>query len=136
VSQPVRVLVVDDDQVLRAGASGFLLKDTPPAAIIEAVRRVAAGDPMLSPTVTGQLIAHVAAVDRRTPGESRTGRARARLDQLSDREREVALARPQPAVLRAVADHQPITPVIETVRGLLAESVAFLSWAFRRRGRC
>ncbi len=45
---------------LRAGASGFLLKDTPPAAIVDAVRRVAAGDPMLSPTVTRQLMAHLA----------------------------------------------------------------------------
>ncbi len=34
---------------LRAGASGFLLKDTPPAQIVDAVRRVAAGDPILSP---------------------------------------------------------------------------------------
>ena len=84
-----------DDQVLRAlraGASGFLLKDTPPAAIVEAVRRVAAGEPMLSPTVTRQLIAHVAEVGQTTPEETRVARARARLDQLSDREREVALA--------------------------------------------
>jgi DNA-binding NarL/FixJ family response regulator len=84
-----------DDQVLRAlraGASGFLVKDTPPAAIVEAVRRVAAGEPMLSPTVTRQLIAHVATVDPATPAEGRTGRALARLGQLSDREREVALA--------------------------------------------
>jgi DNA-binding NarL/FixJ family response regulator len=83
-----------DDQVLRAlraGAGGFLLKDTPPAAIVEAVRRVAAGEPMLSPTVTRQLIAHVAGVDP-APEEARTSRARARLDQLSAREREVALA--------------------------------------------
>ena len=37
---------------LRAGASGFLLKDTPPAEIVAAVRGVAAGEPMLSPAVT------------------------------------------------------------------------------------
>lgn len=77
-------------RALRAGASGFLLKDTPPAAIVEAVRRVAAGEPMLSPTVTRQLIAHVAAAEQ--PGDARVVRARARLGQLSDREREVALA--------------------------------------------
>jgi DNA-binding NarL/FixJ family response regulator len=47
---------------------------------------------MLSPTVTRQLIAHVAAVEETAPGDVRTSRARARLDQLSDREREVALA--------------------------------------------
>jgi DNA-binding NarL/FixJ family response regulator len=84
-----------DDQVLRAlraGASGFLLKDTPPAAIVEAVRRVAAGEPMLSPTVTRQLIAHVAAAVPTASGDARADRARARLDQLSERERDVALA--------------------------------------------
>ena len=46
-------------RALRAGASGFLLKDTPPPEILRAIRRVAAGEPMLSPTVTRQLIAHV-----------------------------------------------------------------------------
>ncbi|WP_369138179.1 response regulator transcription factor [Modestobacter versicolor] len=84
-----------DDQVLRAlraGASGFLVKDTPPAAIVEAVRRVAAGEPMLSPTVTRQLIAHVAAAAPAGSGDGRADRARARLAQLSDREQEVALA--------------------------------------------
>ena len=84
-----------DEQVLRAlraGASGFLVKDTPPAAIVEAVRRVAAGEPMLSPTVTRQLIAHVAAVESASPADVRVREARARLDQLSDRERDVALA--------------------------------------------
>uniref|UniRef100_UPI000A59A871 response regulator n=1 Tax=Streptomyces caniscabiei TaxID=2746961 RepID=UPI000A59A871 len=46
-----------DDQVLRAlraGAAGFVLKDTSPAEIVEAVRRVAAGEPALSPAVTRQ----------------------------------------------------------------------------------
>jgi len=46
-------------RALRAGASGFLLKDTPPADILHAVLRVAAGDPILSPTVTRQLITHL-----------------------------------------------------------------------------
>src|SRR5580692_4512617 len=41
---------------LRAGASGFLLKDSPPAEIADAIRRVAAGDPMLSPAVTRRLM--------------------------------------------------------------------------------
>ena len=84
-----------DDQVLRAlraGASGFLLKDTPPAAIVDAVRRVADGEPMLSPTVTRRLIEHVSAVEPAAPAEARQQRARARLAGLSDREREVALA--------------------------------------------
>jgi DNA-binding NarL/FixJ family response regulator len=74
-------------RALRAGASGFLLKDTPPVEILHAVRRVAGGEAMLSPTVTRQLIAHVAAPD---PGGTRR-RAVAALGQLSAREREVAL---------------------------------------------
>jgi len=44
---------------LRAGASGFLLKDAPSAQVIEAVRAVAAGDAVLSPTVTRQLLDQV-----------------------------------------------------------------------------
>ena len=85
-----------DDSVLRAlraGASGFLLKDTPPAAIVDAVRRVAAGEPMLSPTVTRQLMAHVAEAEQSAGGaDVRRSAALALLDRLSEREREVALA--------------------------------------------
>ncbi|MFJ3231894.1 response regulator [Streptomyces sp. NPDC086787] len=80
-----------DEQVLRAlraGAAGFVLKDTPPAEIVEAVRRVAAGDPVLSPAVTRQLMRHAAA-DR---ADSRRVRARERLAVLGEREREVAVA--------------------------------------------
>ncbi|MET7700370.1 response regulator transcription factor [Streptomyces sp. NPDC005485] len=80
-----------DEQVLRAlraGAGGFVLKDTPPVEILEAVRRVAAGDPVLSPAVTRQLMAHAAgsALDTRRSG------ARDRIAALNDREREVAVA--------------------------------------------
>ncbi|MEU0371408.1 response regulator transcription factor [Streptomyces sp. NPDC006283] len=80
-----------DEQVLRAmraGAAGFVLKDTPPAEIVAAVRKVAAGDPVLSPAVTRQLITHVAGngTDARRPAAVR------RLGLLADREREVALA--------------------------------------------
>ena len=77
-----------DDHVvraLRAGASGSLLKDTPPADIVAVIRRVAAGEPMLSAAVTRRLIA--LATDRR-PDD--TAAARATLVRLSDREREVA----------------------------------------------
>jgi DNA-binding NarL/FixJ family response regulator len=80
-----------DDHVLRAlraGASGFLLKDTPPIDIVRAIRAVAAGEPMLSPTVTRQLIGHVAGSD----GGARRRHAREQLDRLSEREREVAIA--------------------------------------------
>jgi DNA-binding NarL/FixJ family response regulator len=74
-------------RALRAGASGFLLKDTAPVDILHAVRRVAHGDAMLSPAVTRRLIAHVAA-----PAAAPRTAARRRLDGLSERERDVALA--------------------------------------------
>ncbi|QKW03505.1 response regulator transcription factor [Streptomyces sp. NA02536] len=80
-----------DEQVLRAlraGAAGFVLKDTPPVEIVAAVRRVAAGDPVLSPTVTRQLIAHAAG----SAAGARRAHARARVAVLNDREREVAVA--------------------------------------------
>jgi DNA-binding NarL/FixJ family response regulator len=80
-----------DDYVLRAlraGAGGFLLKDTPPAEIVRAVRAVAAGEPTLSPSVTRRLIDQVAD----TESSDRRRRAREELERLTDREREVAVA--------------------------------------------
>lgn len=90
--QPPRVIVLttfDADEhvvaALRAGADGFLLKDTPPPQIVEAIGKVMAGEPMLSPSVTRALMERVAeAPDRRT------AEARARLARLTGREREVA----------------------------------------------
>ena len=80
-----------DDVVLsalRLGAAGFMLKDTPPARLVEAVRTVASGQPMLSPSVTAQLIA---AVSQPPSVESdRSQAARDALDALTEREREVA----------------------------------------------
>jgi DNA-binding NarL/FixJ family response regulator len=80
-----------DDYVLRAlraGAGGFLLKDTPPAEIVRAVRAVAAGEPILSPAVTRRLIVHV--TDNERGDRKRHGREQ--LNRLTDREREVAVA--------------------------------------------
>lgn len=76
-------------RALRAGAAGFLLKDTPPAEIVRAIELVAAGDSMLSPAVTRRLIDHVAAA-----GETGTPRADADrlLATLSPRETDVARA--------------------------------------------
>ncbi|MEU4397099.1 response regulator transcription factor [Micromonospora orduensis] len=96
---PPEVLVLTtfdaDEQVLRAlraGAAGFLLKDTPPAEIVHAVRRVAAGEATLSPTVTRKLIAHVTA-ELGPPGpDPRQERALRLLTGLSERERQVAVA--------------------------------------------
>jgi DNA-binding NarL/FixJ family response regulator len=82
-----------DDMVLRAlrtGAAGFLLKDTPPARLVEAIRTVASGQPMLSPSVTAQLIAAVTRTDRATEEQDRTRSARDALDALTERERDVA----------------------------------------------
>jgi DNA-binding NarL/FixJ family response regulator len=75
-------------RALRAGAAGFVLKDTPPAEIVEAVRRVAQGQPVLSPAVTRRLIARVADPDQ----QRRRSHARDRLALLNNREREVAVA--------------------------------------------
>jgi DNA-binding NarL/FixJ family response regulator len=70
-------------QALRAGASGFLLKDTPPADLLAAIRVVAAGDALLAPRITRRLIAEFA----RRPEPAAT--TPAALDALTDREREV-----------------------------------------------
>ncbi|WP_320671417.1 response regulator transcription factor [Patulibacter defluvii] len=80
-----------DDQVVRAlrvGAGGFLLKDTPPAEIVRAIQLVAAGEAMLSPTVTRKLIAHVADPE----ADDRRERAKTLLAELTQRELEVAVA--------------------------------------------
>ncbi len=55
-------------EALRAGASGFLLKDTPPEELVEAIRTVAAGDALLSPEVTCRVVAEFT---RRTDGGER-----------------------------------------------------------------
>ncbi|GAA2169557.1 MULTISPECIES: response regulator [Glycomyces] len=71
---------------LRAGASGFLLKDTPPAQIADAVARVAAGNPMLSPGVMRRLM------DRTVAQTGAYERARTALAALTPREHDVAVA--------------------------------------------
>ncbi|MEW1798045.1 response regulator transcription factor [Streptomyces niveus] len=68
---------------LRAGASGFLLKDAPPAELLAAIRVVAAGEALIAPAVTRRLIAEFA----RRPGPAR--RDSAGLDAVTDRERDV-----------------------------------------------
>ena len=92
---PPKVIVLTtfdaDDYVARAlgaGASGFLLKDTAPAAIIDAIRKVADGDPMLSPSVTSKLIAQLTT----GPAPDRARAAKGRLARLTEREHEVAVA--------------------------------------------
>ena len=77
-------------RALRAGAGGFLLKDTPPAEIVRAIELIAAGEGMLSPTVTRRLIAHVAG--SAAGAQARSDAARERLAVITEREREVAIA--------------------------------------------
>lgn len=69
-------------QALRAGASGFLVKDTEPADLIRGIRAVAAGEALLSPSVTRTLIAEFASKAKRSD-------IAPALDELTDREREV-----------------------------------------------
>jgi DNA-binding NarL/FixJ family response regulator len=86
-----RILVLttfDDDALvldaLRAGASGFLLKDTRPAQLLDAIAVVAAGDALIAPSVTRRLIERFAALpDAASPPAD---------DGLTDREREVLVA--------------------------------------------
>ncbi|TDD89861.1 response regulator transcription factor [Actinomadura darangshiensis] len=78
-----------DDHILRAmraGASGFLLKHTPPPEIVRAIRQVAAGEPMMSPTVLRRMMSYVA----ESGADPRQARARELLARLSDGERAVA----------------------------------------------
>ena len=88
-----RVLIIttfDEDayvfEALRHGACGFLLKDTPPAELISAIRVIAEGDALLAPSVTRRLIAEFA----RRPEPAAP--APAALDGLTSREREVLIA--------------------------------------------
>ncbi|MEV8532497.1 response regulator transcription factor [Streptomyces sp. NPDC051211] len=104
----VRVLVLttyDTDEhvleALRAGASGFLVKDTEPAALLAAIRTVAAGEALLSPGPTARLIARVL----RAPGPPDPPREHP-TGGLSDRERQV---------LTLVARGQNNTEVAETL---------------------
>jgi DNA-binding NarL/FixJ family response regulator len=91
--RPPEVIVLTtfdtDDHIvraLRAGASGFLLKDTPPDRIAQAVRTASAGEPILSPSVARRLMRQVA------DGAAAYERARATLATLTPRERDVAVA--------------------------------------------
>ena len=91
-AHPPRVVMLTtfdaDDYVyesLRAGASGFLLKDASPRELADAVRLVAAGDALLAPGVTRRVIEQYAATARRRAPDD------PRLSRLTDREREVLL---------------------------------------------
>jgi DNA-binding NarL/FixJ family response regulator len=91
VENPAKVLILTtfglDEYVveaLRAGASGFLLKDAPPEDLVDAIRIVAAGEALLAPSVTRRLLDRVAS--RLPPA---TENAIPALSELTDREMEV-----------------------------------------------
>ncbi|NUQ99235.1 MAG: response regulator transcription factor [Streptomyces sp.] len=95
-ASPARILVVTtfnvDEYVyeaLRAGASGFLLKDAPPPELVNAVRVVARGESLLAPAVTRTLIGRFA--ERVRPSAAPASPERERLNVLTPREHEVLL---------------------------------------------
>ncbi|NNN08778.1 MAG: response regulator transcription factor [Acidimicrobiaceae bacterium] len=74
-------------EALRAGASGFLLKDTPPEDLLNALRVIASGEALLAPSVTRRLIAEFASRPNTTSVASTDA-----LEELTEREREVMIA--------------------------------------------
>jgi DNA-binding NarL/FixJ family response regulator len=88
---------------LRAGASGFLLKDVRPADLVEAIRVVAGGDALLSPTATRRLLDRFLATDV-TPAAPAGG-----LDRLTEREREVLTLLARGASNAEIADRLTVT---------------------------
>jgi DNA-binding NarL/FixJ family response regulator len=96
---PPRVIVLttfDADDLVRravgAGADGYLVKDTPPADIVSAIRSVAAGHGVLSPAVTRPLLELVQRSAARAAQPDTGDQARGQLSVLTERERDVAIA--------------------------------------------
>lgn len=88
---------------LHAGASGFLLKDTPPAQLLDAIRVIASGDALLAPSVTRRLVSEFA---RRPPGVPVVRG----LEDLTDREREVLMLIAQGLSNTELTEHLTLSP--------------------------
>jgi DNA-binding NarL/FixJ family response regulator len=108
--EDVRVIILTtfelDEYVfesLRAGASGFLLKDTDPVELLRAVRVVAEGEALLSPSVTRRLVEEYAT-------RSRTAPLAAELDRLTDREREVVALAAEGLTNEEIAQRLVVSP--------------------------
>jgi DNA-binding NarL/FixJ family response regulator len=110
-------------RALRAGASGFLLKDTPPARIVEAVQRVAAGEEILSPTVLRRFLARFAA-----DGGS-SDQARAEFAKLTEREADVVLAVARGRTNQEIADELYLS--VATVKTHISHAMTKLDLANR-----
>jgi DNA-binding NarL/FixJ family response regulator len=97
-------------EALRAGASGFLLKDVPPPDFVRAIRIVAAGDALIGPSVTRRLLDRFARL--RVPADESHAK---RLDELTDREREVLALVAQGLSNREIADRLVLAePTVKT----------------------
>jgi DNA-binding NarL/FixJ family response regulator len=110
-------------RALRAGASGFLLKDTPPARIVEAVQRVAAGEEILSPAVLRRFLA------RFTADGGTAERSRADFGKLTEREADVVLAVARGRTNQEIADELYLS--VATVKTHLSHAMTKLDLANR-----
>ncbi len=107
-------------EALRAGASGFLLKDTPPEELLSALRVVAAGEALLAPSVTRRLIEEFAKRPSTTPASTRA------LEDLTEREREVmgSIARGLSNAEIAASLHMSVATVKTHVSHILTKTDA------------